>query len=164
MKAPVYPSRMNRDRLHQLNLKRRSMGSLTDAEEEEIDRLYEELRSVKIAATPHPKCCAKALRYRTVYFSVQEVYDVCEPKEGRWRPVYIPMDWDPNVRDTPWYEGLPDAKFCGFCGELLPKMTRLKTPPQPLCRITDGGYYCDTCEQSLEACECLPPSAAFGPG
>jgi len=57
---------------------------------------------------------------------------------------------------------MPEAKFCTFCGEALPKMVRKATPPIPLCIVTDGGYYCDTCKQRLP-CTCLPPSAAFEP-
>jgi|TARA_Y100000034_G_scaffold113159_1_gene147825 hypothetical protein len=51
------------------------------------------------------------------------------------------------------------VEFCPFCGDELPDVERRPKPPKRLCVISDGGYYCDTCETStgkkrLDACRC----------
>ena len=47
--------------------------------------------------------------------------------------------------------------YCPFCGAKLPEIVRKARPPSPIMRCTDGGYYCDTCEERLQSCTCWPP-------
>ena len=60
-----------------------------------------------------------------------------------------------------YIEGMPNPEYCPFCSYPLPKMVRKEPPPPHICRVTDGGYYCDTCKQRLNECICDPPGAAF---
>ena len=59
-----------------------------------------------------------------------------------------------------FFQGYP-IKFCPFCGQNPGEVVRNPTPPEPICRITDGGYYCDTCKERLRGCFCNPPSCLF---
>ena len=48
------------------------------------------------------------------------------------------------------------VSFCPYCGTKLP--TPVKTTPllHPIRKVTDGGYYCDTCGDRLACCRCWP--------
>ncbi len=48
------------------------------------------------------------------------------------------------------------VSFCPYCGMKLP--TPVKTTPllSPIRKVTDGGYYCDTCGERLMCCHCWP--------
>ena len=47
--------------------------------------------------------------------------------------------------------------FCPFCGTKVPPVRLRKDPPKKICVILDGGYYCATCEERLQACNCHLP-------
>jgi hypothetical protein len=47
--------------------------------------------------------------------------------------------------------------FCPFCGKKLPEIIERPNPPKRICTVTDGGYYCDTCQERLCACKCEIP-------
>lgn len=68
-----------------------------------------------------------------------------------------------NWGDVEGIQTMPEPTHCPFCGTPLPKMVRKDPIPPHICRVTDGGYYCDTCKQRLNACICDPPEAAFEP-
>lgn len=63
------------------------------------------------------------------------------------------------VRDYNFSRELP--LFCPYCGKKLPEIEKDPAPVAPLCVITDGGYYCDTCEERLMNCQCYPPEFAW---
>lgn len=148
-------------RIRELSAKDLHHG-LDRAEYLELERLRDENQMARLNAQPVPTCCADAKEYRTVQFSVPDDASG-SPKSGTWYPSFIDQNWDPNERSSAWYESMPPARFCVFCGTALPKMRLKATPPEPLCKIDDGGYYCSTCHERLHACTCLPPAAAFEP-
>lgn len=47
--------------------------------------------------------------------------------------------------------------FCPFCGARVPPVRLRKDPPKRICVVLDGGYYCATCEERLQACNCKLP-------
>ena len=66
-----------------------------------------------------------------------------------------------TLRD--WRENAPAPRFCPWCGTALPRMRRKADRDPDICRVNDGGYYCATCGDRLNVCDCLYPSAAFEP-
>lgn len=133
--------------------------TLTNAEDREMSQLWERLHSEGLRAGPKLTCCQAIQTYPTVYLSVGESTEG-PPETARWRAMLVPDSMDPNQRDSTWYENLPEAHFCPYCGTALPKVRRKADPPKPL-RVSGGGHYCDTCEKRLGGCMCLPPAAAF---
>jgi hypothetical protein len=53
--------------------------------------------------------------------------------------------------------GPREAKFCPFCGKPVPPVRKKKKKFKRVARVTDGGYYCDTCRERLDGCRCVPP-------
>ena len=56
-----------------------------------------------------------------------------------------------------------EANFCPACGKSLPNIVRNPNPPEKMVKVTDGGYYCDTCNERLGVCSCSPPWMAWMP-
>lgn len=63
---------------------------------------------------------------------------------------------DPPDPECSLMEVRADAKHCPFCGTPVPEIEKL-TVDVPICTVTDGGYYCDTCSKRLNECKCYPP-------
>lgn len=132
---------------------------LSDKEYHELDSLRSALDFEQAMSVPRPKCCKEAQEYPAITFSVD--YDK-DPVEGKW---YISTNEHLcsrlSIRNRFFYENRPAPKFCPYCGTPLPEMIRKDPVPENICVITDGGYYCDTCEERLSSCKCLAPSSAF---
>ncbi len=80
-----------------------------------------------------------------------------DPPEFRW----VIMGKERNARcEDGWFSRTALAKHCPFCGQKLPEL-RIVDAPGPVCTVTDGGYYCDTCGDRLDSCQCYPPEACF---
>jgi hypothetical protein len=112
-----------------------------------------------------PKCCEAAQKWPVVQFCINN-YDNTENSDGRWTGVLLENAFEifGNRDWSGWYDKKPDVKFCTYCGKELPKMVRTKPRPErKVCKITDGGYYCDTCGERLMNCECDLPSSVFEP-
>ena len=131
--------------------------------------------SARINSIPIPQCCEEQ-RARPTIMAMIDCYG-----DDNYDPDNPEADWEPDTATlTPiWYvacletfdrarfrenrDARPtnEPKFCPYCGAKLPKLVRKKKPPKRLCRITDGGYYCDTCKERLDACACYPPEAGW---
>lgn len=153
-----------RTRLLTLRAKVNRNPELTREEEIEYEALVLERKREKLRMCPSPQCCEAIRIYPAVAFTVDYDRDGDSHKAtGRWyvKPVeLIPevADWrllDPDLRPVP--------QFCPYCGTPLPKMRRKDPVPKTVCRVTDGGYYCDTCRERLDYCLCDPLSSAFEP-
>jgi hypothetical protein len=55
-------------------------------------------------------------------------------------------------------QGSAHVSFCPFCGTKVPGVRLRKNPPKKICVILDGGYYCATCEERLDSCDCALPA------
>lgn len=79
------------------------------------------------------------------------------PLSGFWK-LRVDIHFQLLFKHT--FDNIPIVRFCPYCGQKLPKMVLKKAPPQNshLCTVTDGGYYCDTCNERLDACICDPVS------
>lgn len=139
------------------------MVALQRKEERELDVLWDQRRQEQIDAIPRPNCCAAIQKYPVIKFRVDKGSD-SSLMGGRWI-----IEVSPSFLDfcrgglVEYLEGMPDPEYCPFCSSKLPKMVRKNPPPPNICRVTDGGYYCDICHERLDSCICDPPSAAFEP-
>lgn len=107
-----------------------------------------------LADIPMPTCCDEAKKYPAVRFEV----DILGADEPQWKAAGHSF----NLREMGFPKS-PAAKFCPFCGTSLPKMQRKENPPSPIATCTDGGYYCATCNERLNCCDCRLPESAWEP-
>lgn len=99
-----------------------------------------------IEALPNPECCGDSEKIRLHYEGLAYTYGITKEEYLKTKPV-----WSIMAPSGLYYS----LKFCPFCGKELPDI-QLKEELPEVCVCTDGGYYCDTCEQRLRACQCKP--------
>lgn len=132
-----------------------------DGHEAELDRLLSARQRERHAMIPRPMCCKAARLYPTILFEVDCYDGDTQANEGHWTTAKI-SDFD---RFDPEYftreDAFPRPKFCPYCGTALPAMRRKAVVSPSVCRVTDGGYYCDTCKERLHICLCDPCQSAF---
>lgn len=96
-------------------------------------------------------CCDTAKKWRTVYLEIPDSFfsgDLDTP------PTWVVRGYHPEYESIPAPTG---AAFCPHCGRpapgIVPSGDRRK-----ICKVTDGGYYCDTCGKRLIQCGCGHPT------
>lgn len=151
-----------RARLARLRKKENDKG-LNASEEKDLDGLMRRRRDEIAHARPRPTCCLAARIEGVVWLTVD--YDNTPTEEARWAVAHNHdlRSEARRVNRVQTFGDTPAPKYCPFCGTGLPFMVRVESPPEPLCVITDGGYYCDTCRERADACLCYPPTCAFAP-
>ena len=107
-----------------------------------------------------PKCCNEVKEKHTVFLrhSRDEIYTRNRSGQKDLEP-----EWYCMIYDTKG--GMFDrvkVNFCPHCSKRLPDIERRKTD-KPICDITDGGFYCNTCKRKLCECGCYPPEYAWKP-
>jgi uncharacterized protein with PIN domain len=95
-----------------------------------------------------PECCHEIKTSKLIILSLDN-YDDTTTSNARW--VLNGHDLKANYMPT----------FCPYCGTKLPKIKRKAHISEDICVITDGGYYCDTCQDRLNNCLCDLPQTAF---
>lgn len=116
----------------------------------------------QLKAVPLPRCCQNAVDYPAVTLALDS-YNDTDNATAKWH-IMLSSSFTTEYttsRGLKWLDNKPEPKFCPYCGTELPTLRRKAKLPKKICRITDGGYYCDTCEKRLMSCKCLPPEAAF---
>lgn len=113
---------------------------------------------------PKPTCCDAIQKYPAVVAELTGDWADCKSTDecgARWHAnIYWSGGRTPGYEDTTW--DMPEPTCCPFCGARLPRLQRMKTPPEPLESVTDGGYYCDTCKERCRlVCRCHPAISAF---
>ena len=96
-----------------------------------------------------PKCCKENDEHAALFLSL-DIY------EGEKKP-----KWVVRVYDKKYHcDNVIEAKFCPFCSKPVTKIvpSRIK---EKIMKVTDGGYYCDTCKDRISNCQCLPPEFAW---
>jgi hypothetical protein len=135
----------------------------TDIEEEELEILRADRCGQQSKMIVRPTCCEAAQNYPIVSFIAHNPEDG-SLAEGSWEANinYKFSSLFDNYRN---YENKPSVKFCSYCGKKLPNMvlTKKDVSKKHICKITDGGYYCDTCNQRLDSCFCDPQETLFEP-
>jgi hypothetical protein len=131
------------------------------SDQHEYHRILDRQTQIK-RMIPVPQCCLASRKHPAVIFTV--AYDEGDSHKA-------PGYWTINVFDKlvqainpNWAKGpLPRPKYCPYCGKALPQMRRKNPIPPTVCRVVDGGFYCSTCRNRLQACLCDPLSFAFEP-
>lgn len=115
------------------------------------------------------KCCDDGTRYVRLSYPSTLFYDErFETPETFEQFVHdVPPDWalvvhadrDPDA--TPPAYGCTERvalhERCPFCSADLPELRLKARPPKRITTVIDGGYYCATCAERLNCCECAPP-------
>ncbi len=118
----------------------------------------------------HPSCCDAMRKHQAVFLVMPDTFmedDTETPPHWEiqsYRPYNIPAnEW---ANPQPWeklFSTMTAAvKCCPFCAEPLPEIVKVDVGDEKVCVITDGGYYCHTCDKRLMECTCLPPMAVWG--
>ncbi len=123
----------------------------------------------------HPNCCDAMRKHQAITLQMPmgfEEGDIETPPNWMiqsYRPYRVPDSdkWDefpdPKPKEEVYTGSTKDVKCCPFCAEYLPEIIRVDVGDKKVCRVADGGNYCDTCRERLRACTCLPPTAIWGP-
>lgn len=134
----------------------------TEDEEIELEELIEKRHEDQVLSIPVPTCCNDIIKYPPIRFYINGDSDTSKT-EGVWAIALDSKLSEPQRAGnfSKWYAEEPAPKFCPYCAKALPKMKRKKPKPEDICKITDGGHHCDTCNERLMSCICLPPEAAW---
>lgn len=146
-----------RRRVEQAEMGERNSPSFEDIE---WDRLCRRRETEMHESRPWPTCCKEMQRHRGLIWALLpdrfgSMPD--SPKRRRMLPEWSIQYQKPG--DT--WQALSCPKHCPFCGRSLPKLRLRESPPAPLCRIEDGGFYCNECGERVSNCYCYPLEAAY---
>lgn len=99
-----------------------------------------------------PTCCAAVQENHTIFLR-HDYKDVISGQSDAIKPEWRVMAWTTVDGWAGWNSIM--ASFCPHCATPVPSIRRCQRQ-KPVCRIIDGGYYCDTCHERLMSCTCLP--------
>lgn len=118
-----------------------------------------EIRTKHLSALPRPICCREIQEKPIVFLTGITTYEG-EPEEPKWgMTVTMPSDW---MEGWSYYkETFVEVTKCPFCHSSMPELAIKENPPEPMMKISDGGYYCDTCQERLNCCECYPAETKY---
>lgn len=109
-------------------------------------------------------CCERGAKYIGLRHDSDLFYDGEYPDEDSFMAKMrsTPPSWRLYVKSyvLRWNtsrEASEEVAFCPFCGSKVPEVQLRADPPAKICVITDGGYYCGTCEERLMCCRCDMP-------
>ena len=111
----------------------------------------------------HPNCCKQALHAVFLRHHNDDIYgkdfngEVPETGQKGVKPKWFVLSYD-YARGCSFKV---EVSFCPHCGKKLPDLKERENPPDKICQVTDGGYYCDVCNKRLSECRCLPPEHAW---
>lgn len=115
-----------------------------------------------------PNCCKEVQSNQTltVFLSIDpaDYYDASEDRgEPSLRWVIFGLKRHPSFPSL-WLKGRAcvEMKCCPFCGKKMPELEKA-FPPGPICKVTDGGYHCDTCGERLQDCQCYGAESCWKP-
>jgi hypothetical protein len=98
-----------------------------------------------------PVCCKEVQEHKTVFLSVFELMERCEP-------VWKIRSFNSHFQCT----GTVKAEFCPHCGTNVPEVEKSKTSKK-ICVMDDMQDYCETCSERLRVCSCLPEEFEWKP-
>lgn len=108
---------------------------------------------------PKPLCCKEIREFPVIAADLDHASEDTAECDARWyiRIPHRTLRGYERSGDTP-----PVPTHCPFCGSGLPTLVKRAHPPKGIERVTDGGYYCDTCGQRCSlGCACPPAISAF---
>lgn len=106
--------------------------------------------------TVTPQCCEEVQKHGTVFlrFSSEAIYNEEEGQEN-FKPTWRSFGWS---EERQHYS--TDVKFCPHCSKEVPDIKKRVTN-EKICAVKDGGYYCATCGERLNVCNCYPCEYAW---
>lgn len=110
-----------------------------------------------------PECCEEMIRLKIIYLIMPESFwegDFETPPTWTMQRSLSPFETD-GTNIAKWKMVTP--KFCPFCSKALPAIIKKKMGRSKVCRVTDGGDYCNTCKERCTNCTCLRPEKAWKP-
>lgn len=108
------------------------------------------------------ECCEEAKKHKAIEFCYTDGMDYdagIKPVWGVMGRIDIGTRWTTECRSR------VEAKFCPFCAKPVPEIEPKPKDerPEKIQKITDGGYYCDTCGKRCNECVCAPCWQAWQP-
>lgn len=119
---------------------------------------------------PRPSCCDKIKEYQIVRLVIN--YDDFGLDEENTKPYWALHGSAPDMACERLYASVREddrvqlyaqpipVDKCPFCTAELPEVIRNRRIKKVM-KFSDGGYYCDTCGERLNCCECWMPEATF---
>jgi hypothetical protein len=104
-----------------------------------------------------PNCCPVGNSAVRLSYRWEDIYGAGEEGQEKSTPRWIVLGFNDELQGVT----NTDCTYCPGCGKKLPEIQRKKDPPSPLCKVTDGGYYCATCNERLHNCQCYLPEMAW---
>ena len=105
----------------------------------------------------NPQCCQYAKDYIVLHYERNWDEEDSLDKFKTTPPDWIIRGVKPDMQMGK-FEGAPyKINVCPVCSALMPKIRLKAVLPNKIMMIVDGGYYCDTCEERLDSCECKRP-------
>lgn len=106
-----------------------------------------------------PGCCEESSKLMTValQLSPDEIYERPTGQDGCVPQWVISSSFREHLE---YIHGQDHSrlivKFCPHCAALMPAIQLRQEPLSPVLSVSDGGYYCDTCDDRLSSCSCWP--------
>jgi hypothetical protein len=131
-------------------------GSVDERWEEIKREMAERKRQARQYRYVMPECCKAMIDTAAISLFLSETFG-----DG---DLETPPKWYVRVGDPESGDGftIEEAFFCPFCAKPVPKIEKRQTD-RKICVVTDGGYYCKTCEERLNCCRCLNGSFHWQP-
>lgn len=114
------------------------------------------------------KCCDEGRKFLRVAYpsslhydemSREQVMEYVEDNPPQWgivaKSVSDPKADPDDPFDRQGWSQFVAVEACPWCRSVVPEMKRNRRVKKVMV-CTDGGYYCDTCEERLNCCECRP--------
>lgn len=108
-----------------------------------------------------PECCKPVQNFVAIYLKFPWGSEDGDDSSPEWELRLEHLEAAPGYGGDYTRRGPAKPLFCPYCGTKLPEIEINPKPPKPLAVITDGGYYCATCEERLMSCECFAPEFAW---
>ena len=102
-----------------------------------------------------PGCCKESIENLTVVLRLPSDYIYGGNLEAKPQWTIYTVDLKNGKTENPI-----KVDFCPHCGCPLPEV-RKSALKIPVTVCTDGGYYCNTCGETLDDCMCYPPELAW---
>jgi hypothetical protein len=104
-----------------------------------------------------PQCCKESKEHRIVFMVLPDSFwegDTTTPptwnasgfRESKYEKKFFAQD---NI----------EVKFCPFCGKPLAQIVPVPNLDNTkYMKVSDGGDYCDNCNERTRSCKCKPPT------
>lgn len=115
---------------------------------------------------PKPTCCEAIQKYPVILATLVDIELGTDKSPAQWCIATMSPSRHGEIEGyEEWSHSpfrVPTPTCCPFCGTPLPKLVRVDPEPPGLEKVTDGGYYCDNCQERCGlGCHCKSAICAF---